>query len=176
MRPTSASRTFLVALLSLSTLAGFHSAFASDRSGKQTKVGKLIQQLGSESYATRIRAKENLQRIGLEAFDELHLAQFDADNEISMAARYLVSSLLVSWSKESDPPEVREALMEYGAQNESERSNRIEMLAEFPSRKGLAALVRLCRFETSLRLSGRAALVLMQQTMELRSRDSTSQR
>ncbi len=131
----------------------------------QTEVGKLIELLGSDSYATRVRAREKLQRMGLEAFDELHLAQDHPDNEISMSAKYLVSSLLVSWSKESDPPEVREALMEYGAQDETERSSRIDMLAEFPSRKGLPALVRLVRFETSLRLARRAALALMQQPM-----------
>ena len=128
-------------------------------------VKELIELLGSDSYATRIMSREKLQSMGLEAFDELHRAQFHPDNEISMAARYLVSSLLVSWSKESDPPEVRAALNEYGAQDETDRASRIEMLSEFPSRKGLAALVRLARFETSLRLSRRAALVLMQQPM-----------
>ncbi len=156
----------LVALLTLSTWMGGNPAQANDTKAKQSDVGRLIEQLGDDSYATRVRAKETLQRMGLEAFDELHLAQFHADNEISMSARFLVSSLLVSWSKESDPPEVREALMEYGAQDESERGSRIDMLAEFPSRKGLAALVRLARFETSLRLSRRAALALMQQPMD----------
>jgi tetratricopeptide (TPR) repeat protein len=139
---------------------------ANDRNPAQTEVSKLIEQLGADSYATRVRAKERLQRMGLEAFDELHLAQFHPDNEIAMEARYLISSLLVSWSKESDPPEVRDALMEYGAQDENERSNRIDMLAEFPARRGLPALVRLARFETSLRLSRRAALALMQQPMD----------
>ena len=77
----------------------------------------------------------------------------------------LVSSLLVSWSKESDPPEVRDALDEYGGQTEDDRSSRIKLLAELPARKGLAALVRLTCFETSLRLSRMAALELMQQPM-----------
>lgn len=129
------------------------------------EVRALIEQLGDDSYATRVRARERLQRMGLEAFDELHLAQFHSDNEISMSARYLVSSLSVSWSKETDPPEVRATLSEYGAQGESERSSRIERLAEFRDRKGLPALARLVRFETSLRLSRQAALALMQQPM-----------
>ncbi|MGB0599929.1 MAG: tetratricopeptide repeat protein [Rubripirellula sp.] len=132
---------------------------------EQVKVSDLIQQLGDDSYATRIRARERLQRMGLEAFDELHEAQFDVDNEIAMAARFLVSSLAISWSKETDPPEVRNTLIEYGAQDESERSSRIDMLSEFPDRKALSALVRLARFETSLRLSRRAALAVMQQDM-----------
>lgn len=130
-----------------------------------SEVSRLIEDLGSESYATRTRARERLQRMGLEAFDELHVAQYHPDIEIEMAARFLVSSLLVSWSKESDDPIVREALHEYGAQDESERLSRIEMLAEFPNRKGLVALARLARFETSLRLSRRAAMAIMQQPM-----------
>ncbi len=138
----------------------------SDASGDgRSQVDQLIQRLGSDSYATRFRARERLQRLGLEAFDQLHTAQFHSDSEIAMAARHLLSSLMVSWSKESDPPEVREALHEYGAQLENERSSRIEMLAGLPDRQGLIALARLVRFETSLRLSRRAAIVLMQQSM-----------
>lgn len=136
-----------------------------DRS-PESDIMALIEKLGSDSYATRLRAKERLQRMGLEAFDALHLAQLHNDNEIAMAAAHLVSSLQVSWSKESDPPEVRDALNEYGAQTEDERRSRIEILAELPDRNGLAALARLVRFETSLRLSRRAALVLMQQSMD----------
>ena len=127
------------------------------------EIANLIEDLGADSYYTRTRATERLQRLGLEAFDDLHGAQFHPDNEIAMAARFLVSSLLVSWSKESDPPEVQEALSEYGAQDEMERSSRIDMLAELPDRGGLLALVRLARFETSLRLSRLAALAAMRQ-------------
>ena len=103
--------------------------------------------------------------MGLEAFDELHAAQYHADSEIATAARHLVSSLMVSWSKPTDPPEVRDALSEYGAQNENERANRMELIAGLPNRKGLEALTRLTRFETNLRLSRQAALAVMQQSM-----------
>ncbi|WP_146516317.1 hypothetical protein [Rubripirellula amarantea] len=126
-------------------------------------VARLIDQLGAPSYATRIRARDELQRMGLEAFEQLREAQFHPDIEVEMAARYLVSSLLVSWSKDSDPADVRETLNEYGAQDEVERSKRIDRLAELDSRIGLAALVRLTRFETSLRLSEIAALAAMNQ-------------
>jgi tetratricopeptide (TPR) repeat protein len=126
-----------------------------------SEVGTWIEKLGHPSYATRIRAREQLQRMGLQAFDELHAAQYHADSEIAMAARHLVSSLLVSWSTESDPEAVRDALDEYGAQNETERQNRMDRLAELPDRQGLAALCRLARFETSLRLSREAALAVM---------------
>ncbi len=132
---------------------------------KPVSVDVLVQRLGSPSFATRQRAKEMLQRLGLEAFDSLHKAQFDSDSEIAMSARHLVSSLMVSWSKETDPEAVRDALEDYGAQSEAERSSRLELLAELPQRQGLEALVRLSRFETSLRLSRQAALRLMQQPM-----------
>jgi tetratricopeptide (TPR) repeat protein len=128
-------------------------------------VAELIEQLGDESYATRMRARESLQRIGLEAFDQLRLAQFHSDSEIAMSAKFLISSLMVSWSKESDPEEVRETLLEYGGCSESERSSRIDRLAEFPQRIGLPALVRITCYEPSLPLSDRAALALMRQPM-----------
>lgn len=128
-------------------------------------VPALIEQLGHRSYAARVRARDTLERLGLQAFDDLHAAQFHADSEIAMTARYLVSSLLVSWSTEADPPAVREALNEYGAQSETERKARIDRLAELPDRQGLPALVRLARFETSLRLSREAALAVMRVPM-----------
>ena len=103
-----------------------------NETGKVSEVGELILRLGSDSYATRIRARDKLQRMGLEAFDELHAAQYHEDSEIAAAARFLVSSFLVSWSKETDPPEVRDALNEYGAQDFNERSSRIQRLAELP--------------------------------------------
>ncbi|MGB7327235.1 MAG: hypothetical protein WBD31_20330 [Rubripirellula sp.] len=155
-----------IAAASATTIPASAEDFSDSSNGRrETEVGRLIQKLGAESYVTRVKAMDALQRMGLEAFDELHLAQFDPDIEIEMAARYLVSSLVVSWSKETDPTEVREALHEYGAQNETERNSRIELLAEFPDRKGMPALVRLARFETSMRLSRLAALAVMQQNM-----------
>lgn len=127
------------------------------------EVRELIENLGSPSYATRVRARERLQRMGLEAFDELHHAQDHPDSEIAMSARHLISSLFVAWSTESDPPEVRNALEEYGAQSEADRSSRIQLIGELPHRQGLAALARLTRFEPSVALSETAAFVLMQQ-------------
>jgi tetratricopeptide (TPR) repeat protein len=127
-----------------------------------TEAGQWIEKLGHPSYATRVRAREQLQRMGLQALDELHEAQLNSsDSEVVMASRHLLSSVLISWSKESDPQAVRDALDEYGAQNETERQNRMDRLAELPNRQGLAALCRLARFEKSLRLSREAALAVM---------------
>lgn len=132
---------------------------------QEVDVPQLIEQLGHPSYAARVRAREALERLGLQAFDDLHAAQYSPDVEVAATARYLVSSLLVSWSIESDPPGVREALHEYGAQSETERQNRMDRLAELPRRQGLAALVRLARFETSLKLSREAGLAVMRGPM-----------
>ncbi|MFG0261062.1 MAG: hypothetical protein ACF788_01540 [Novipirellula sp. JB048] len=148
------------------TTAGRTTATPSTASPATTagaKIADLITQLGSESYATRIRARDSLAHLGLQAFDELHLAQYHPDSEIAMTARHLVSSLLVSWSEPTDADEVREILHEYGARNHDERRSRIERLKALPDRSGLRALVRLTRFETSLDLSRVAALAVMQQ-------------
>ncbi|WP_146519690.1 tetratricopeptide repeat protein [Stieleria varia] len=129
------------------------------------RVHELIEKLGSDSYATRLRARNELQRMGLEAFDALREAQTHSDSEILSAARFLISSLHVAWAKETDPAEVREALAEYGAQDASERESRIHILASLPDRKGLHALVRLARFESNIALSRLAALLAMKQNV-----------
>ncbi|MDE0864368.1 MAG: hypothetical protein OSA98_11330 [Rubripirellula sp.] len=131
-----------------------------------TAIKELIQELGSDSYATRMNARDKLQRVGLEAFDELHTAKTSLDYEIALAAKYLLGSLVTKWSKETDPPQVREALNEYGGQNEAERESRIKMLAELPDRVGLLALIRVVRFESILRLSRKAAITIMEQGIQ----------
>ncbi len=164
--------TLVLSLLALTVTPAFASE-AGSPSGTTLSIQDWVERLGSPSYATRSRAKEMLERLGLEAFDSLHQAQFHPDSEIAMSARHLVSSLMVSWSKESDPAAVRDALADYGAQSEVERTSRMELLGELADREGLEALVRLTRFETSLRLSRQAALLLMQQPM---SDDETRRR
>ena len=136
---------------------------AEERGAEPEQIGRLIEKLGSPSYASRLRAKQKLQRLGLKAFEQLQQAQYHADSEIAMASRHLVSSLAVRWSQESDPPAVREALHEYGAQGDAERERRIEVLAHLPDRQALSALARLARYETDPRLSRKAALALMRQ-------------
>ncbi len=159
----------LVAALLLATTVGSpfpdHSATALETRASRDLVGQLIEQLGSDSYATRSRAKESLQRIGLEAFDQLQSAQFHPDNEIALTARYLITSLNVSWSKESDTPEVRETLDEYGGLSELERERRINRLHSFTQRSGLAALVRITNYERTNRLKILAAMLIMDQEL-----------
>lgn len=193
-QPTSASEKRLMTsrsiLVRFAVLSGFSLLYLTVLCGRaradspaamsnpaaESDVGQWIAKLGHPSYATRVRAREQLQRMGLQALDELHAAQFNSDSEIAMASRHLISSLLVSWSTDSDSQVVRDALDEYGAQSETERQNRMDRLAELPNRQGIAALCRLARFETSLRLSREAALAVMRyplaQETETRQREA----
>ena len=95
----------------------------------EVRVSELIQQLGASHYATRQRAKTELRRLRLEAFDALNEAQFHDDIEIALSARYLVRSMQVNWWTDEDPPEVKQLLREYGSRQEAERRNLMEQLA-----------------------------------------------
>lgn len=136
---------------------------SAEKSSTDELIRELINKLGSDSYATRIRARDRLRLFGLEAFDALREAQYHEDIEILAAARYLIGSLQVSWSKESDPKEVRSILLEYGAQSESDRLGRIEMLGQLPLRVSVEALARIVRFERLGSLSRRAAMLILAQ-------------
>jgi tetratricopeptide (TPR) repeat protein len=127
----------------------------------ETRVAKLISQLGSEEYATREKAQAALERLGLRAFDALHEAQTNDDIEIALRARYLVRSMQVSWSRDSDPREVKRILRRYSEQDVSGRTVWLERLASLSDDSGLAALCRLARFEADELLSKRAALLIM---------------
>ncbi|WP_230776750.1 hypothetical protein [Roseiconus lacunae] len=129
------------------------------------KIAELIEKLGSDSYATRVRARDQLKEYGLEAFDALYEAQYHNDSEVQTAARYLQQSLLVTWSQESDPKEVREILYEYGAQDSTDRLARIELLGRLPDRMGIEALARLARFDRLELLSRRAAMLVLKQAI-----------
>lgn len=147
-----------------------------DQSGgsSEAEIQELIELLGSDSYATRVRARNRLKRFGLEAFDALRKAQDHSDSEILSAARFLMSSLQVSWSKETDPDEVRKILFEYGGQDETERLGRIELLGNLSENQGVEALARLTRFEPSIPLSRRAAILVLEQPISALSAERLS--
>ena len=125
------------------------------------KVAGLIAQLGADQFATREKAQSELERMGLVAFDALYEAQNHGDIEIALRARYLVSSLSVNWSQDDDPAEVKRILRGYGAETEDVRKSRMDRLAAIEDQKGVSALCRLVRFETSNKLSKQAALLVM---------------
>ena len=125
------------------------------------RVAKLIERLGADQFATREKAQDELARIGLPAFDALHDAQDHEDIEIALRARYLLRVMPISWSRDTDPLEVRNPLRAYGDQPELERRSRMDQLAGLEEGRGVPALCRLARFETSNLLAKRAALLVM---------------
>lgn len=127
---------------------------------------RLVEALGSDSYATRLQARAKLERMGLEAIDELRRATNDLDSEISLTAKSIVGSYSIVWFTRDDPEVVAEALEGYGAESIPDRQARILMLAEFPDRIGLPALVRIARFESSTGLSRRATIEIMGQAID----------
>ncbi len=126
------------------------------------QVGTLIRELGAADYAVRENAQAKLRRMGLDVFDQLYDAQTSDDIEIALRARYLLHSLNVRWAQEDDPLRVRELLRSYGDRAEDERRNLVDQLARLPENRGLLALCRIVRFETSNALSKHAALLVMQ--------------
>ncbi len=136
-------------------------ADAAEQVDQDTRVQQLIDQLGSPQYATRQRAKTELQRLRLEAFDALTEAQEHDDIEIALSARYLVRSMQVSWWTDDDPSEVQQLLRDYGTRTETERQNLMEQLAGLGPAAALRPLSRLVRYEASDLLSKQAALQIL---------------
>lgn len=129
------------------------------------KIAKLIEQLGDEEYAVRERAKNELARIGLSAFDALDEAERHRDLEIGRQAHYLIRSFDVVWSRDTDAPEVKSILKGYGHRMEpDERRTRIERLARLDDRAGWDALGRMARFESDQGLARLAAYLIIQST------------
>ena len=128
---------------------------------QEARVEQLIEQLGSESHATREIAQSELARMGVDAFDALYRAQTHDDIEVKWRVGYLLRSLHIQFTREDDPSEVKKILSGYEDFSVSERESRMDLLRQLPDGQGLEALCRLVRFERSLRLSKAAALQAM---------------
>lgn len=125
------------------------------------QVADLIRELGAVDFASREKAQARLQGMGLDVFDQLYDALTSDDIEIALRARYLLHSLTVRWAQDDDPLRVKELLRSYGDKTEDERRNALEQLTKVPEHRGVAALCRIARFETSNVLSKQAALAVM---------------
>jgi Flp pilus assembly protein TadD len=147
-----------------------------DQAELDARIAGLIEQLGAAEYPVREKAKNELQRLGLSAFDALNEAQDHRDLEIGMQARYLLRSAQVAWVHDTDPPEVKSILKGYGQLQEQERKTRIERLAKLEDRKGWNALCRLSRYETEEILSKQAALeIIKQRPTEAKNKEEAAQ-
>ena len=128
-------------------------------------IDKLIEQLGSDQYALRRRAEEELTRLGPAAHDQLKAAEQNDDLEIAERATYILQSMRVDWLRPQDPPEVRRALFRFGDLSREEKLGRIQTLANLPHGQGLAALCRIARLEHIPTVARRAAVALLDQKL-----------
>ncbi len=126
-----------------------------------TQIARWIADLGSPQYSQREHAQQELQRLGLRAFDSLLEAQRHEDVEIAARSRFLLRSLRVAWSDQSDAAEVKSLLRNYDQFNRDDRRNCLRQLAALEDSLGTAALCRLARFEVDPVLSKQAALLAM---------------
>lgn len=129
----------------------------------QKRIAELIRQLGNDDFFVRERSQQELAQIGVEAFDALTEAENDKDLEIADRARYLIRSMNLEWTTDDEPPEVKQKLNNYGAEDEKKRGQIIDELAALPEGKGVGVLARLVRFERSALLSKQAALKIIEQ-------------
>lgn len=131
------------------------------------RIAALIQDLAHPSYARRLRAKIELERMGLKALDAIRDASESTETEIAFAARFLMSSMLIDWARESDPEPVRELLRDYEEFNDTDRRSAMDRLSNLPDWQGLVPLTRLARYEKNLRLSRHAGLLAMRYDQRL---------
>jgi Flp pilus assembly protein TadD len=126
------------------------------------RIAQLIKQLGDDDFFVRERAQQELAQIGIEAFDALSEAENQTDLEIADRARYLIRSMNLEWTTDSETPEVKRKLENYGSKDEKQRATVIDELGAMPDGQAIGVLARLVRFERSALLSKRAALAIIE--------------
>ena len=165
--PRLAFRSSLFALLVLAALAGAVRADDADRPQTnqelRERIAALIEALGSDEYAVRERAQNELAQLGDAAFDDLLVARQHSDVEIAQRAVYLIERMGIELIEPDDALEVRQILSEYENLSSEDRIRRMQRLALLPDWGGAVALCRLVRFDDTDYLSKKAALLLLQQ-------------
>ena len=156
--------TLVLALGSFQTI-GVAQQASPDSNSLNGKITQLIKQLGTDQFRARERAQRALEEMGLLAFDALHEAQAHDDIEIAARAKFLIRSMRVDWTSESDHAETRRILKGYARAGRDDRKNRMERLAKIEGNKGVSALCRIVRYETDGLLSRSAALMIMNSSM-----------
>ncbi|QDT75878.1 tetratricopeptide repeat protein [Lacipirellula limnantheis] len=126
-------------------------------------IAKLVEQLGSDQFALRRHAEEELTRLGPAAQEQLKLAEQSDDLEIAERASYILQSMRVDWIRPQDAPEVRRALARFGDLSRDEKQHRIQLLAALPNGQGLPALCRIARLEHVPGVARQSALAMLRQ-------------
>jgi hypothetical protein len=160
MRYGLATFGLAVALASGTWLSGAEARADDGRQEPNPKL--LIEQLASPEFESRRLAQEQLQAMGLGAFDALLDAQFHPDVEVAHRSRFILRSMSIEWVKESDPKDVKQILRNYGKSDPIDRRPQIESIAQLEDQRGVAALCRLSNYEFDPILSKFAALQIMQ--------------
>ena len=139
-------------------------AAESPAAASDERIAQWIEQLGATQYVIRDRAQQELQQLGVAAFDALLDAQFHSDIEIASRARYLLRSIHIPWVLDDDPEEVKRLVRDYETCARDERRQRMEQLAALVDSQGIRALCRLMRFEADPALSKQAAVFVLGHT------------
>lgn len=162
MRRCSVAILLMLALLSARHAVGDAPAATDAKPATDpAAVAALITDLGSDQYAVRRHAEDELTRIGAEAYDQLKLAEQHGDLEISERASYILQRMRVEWVRQEDAPEVRRALTRFGDLSVDDKRVRLMMLAALPEGQGLPALCRVARLERNPQVARQAALKVL---------------
>ena len=99
--------------------------------------------------------------MGFEAFDAISAATSDGDLEIAARAKYLLKSMRVEWTAESDPPAVKQYLANYESADAGRGSSRWWGWPRCLAGRAQPPCAGWCVLRKSLLLSKTAALALL---------------
>lgn len=137
------------------------SATATPTTVDDQRLKELIAQLGSEDFYLRQRASQQIQSIGVQAFDALAAVETHPDPEVAARARAILARIPVEFVDPRDPPAVRKLLEGYERLSAAERETMLIRLADLPDNQGAGALARIARFDASPYIARLAALRIL---------------
>src|SRR5688572_16686108 len=143
--PRLTASIVLLSVLLSSTLA--LAAPAPEAARAPNEVQALIDALADSDPAARNDAAERLKAMGAAARPALLEATKSTDPEIRSRAGHLLLEL--PWHRPEDPPPVKEALADYGRQDEQKRKETVERLHALQQAGAMEALLRLLSEEPS---------------------------
>ena len=130
-----------------------------------SKLDRLVNQLGSDEFIIRERAKEELLLQGIEAFDVLFVALRHSDLEIRIQAKSLIRSIPMHWTNPTDSDAIRNILDTYNKQSREQRAASIRRLQDVGDDEAARKLCQIVRFEMSEYLSKLAAIRIIESTI-----------
>ncbi len=126
------------------------------------QISRWIEQLGSDRFTTRRKARRALADLGLPAFDQLLAARDHPDAEIAATARALTLDPDINWSRPTDSTDVIELLGQYRDENSADRRETIDRLSQLPPAVAASPLLRLARYESDESLARAASIAFLE--------------